>query len=97
MFESALGAAISLIVLMCYFDLKRVAGCALLIEVITHLVLFYVFTGTYSGGMTGLLAGLFITAFLRGYRYLVGYEKPAFTTKGLVWTPVPAGRYGSSA
>lgn len=93
MFESALGAAVSIIALLCYFDLRRVAGLAVPIEIGVTLLLFVLFEGTYSGSMTGLLAGLIITCFLRGYRYLIGYERPRFTTKGLVWELVPAGRY----
>ena len=75
MFEAALGTAITFILLMFYFDIKKIAGYAWVVDVAVFGLLLWLFKGTYAGMMTGMLAGLIITFFLRGVRKSIGYKK----------------------
>ena len=75
MFEAALLTATTIIALFFYCDIKKVAGMAVLVDIATFIALIWLFKGTYAGMMTGMIAGLIITFFLKGVRKSVGYKK----------------------
>ena len=75
MFEAALGTAIAFIFLFSYFGFKRVAGYAWLVDIAIFALCIYLFKGTYAGTMTGIIAGICISVFLKSIRKTVGYEK----------------------
>ena len=87
MFESALITAIGLIGLMFYFDIKKIAGYAVIVDIVLMLFMLWVFSGTYAGMMTGFFASLMITGFLRLVRYMFGYKTVAI--KKVPNSPVP--------
>ncbi len=74
MFEAALGTAIAFIFLFSYFGFKRVAGYAWLVDIAIFALCIYLFKGTYAGMMTGIIAGICISVFLKSIRKTVGYE-----------------------
>ncbi len=75
MFEAALGTAMAFIFLFSYLGFKRVAGYAWLVDIALFALLLYLFKGTYAGMMTGIIAGICISVFLKSIRKTVGYEK----------------------
>ncbi len=75
MFEAALGTAITFILLFTYFGIKKIAGYAWLIDVALFALFLYLFKGTYAGMMTGILAGLIVTIFLKAVRRTVGSQQ----------------------
>jgi hypothetical protein len=96
MFESAILTAISIIGLMLYFDIRKIAGFAIILDFTIFVFLMWAFEGTYSGMMTGFIAGLIVTCFLRFIRYRFDYKALRIRRKKgqLVplprWTDVPA-------
>lgn len=75
MAEAAFGTAITFILLFTYFGVKRVAGYAWLVDVGLFVLFIWLFRGTYAGAVTGVLAGLLVTLFLKGVRRTIGYQK----------------------
>jgi thiamine transporter ThiT len=74
MFEAALGTALTFILLFFYFDVRKVAGFAILLDIGIFALMLWLFKGTYAGMMTGIIAGIIITAFLRLVRVSIGYK-----------------------
>lgn len=87
MFEAALGTAITFIVLLTYFDLRKVAGFAVILDIGIFALMFWLFEGTYAGVMTGFIAGLIITLFLRGIRRFMGYKTPTVVVDPTTYKP----------
>jgi hypothetical protein len=75
MFEAALGTVFAFIFIGSYFNIRRLAGYAALIDIAVFVLCVYLFMGTYAGMMTGIIAGLMFSVFLRGVRRCAGYEK----------------------
>ena len=75
MAEAAFGTAITFILLFTYFGVKRVAGYAWLVDIGLFVLFIWLFRGTYAGAVTGILAGLLVTLFLKGVRRTVGAEQ----------------------
>ena len=89
MFEAAIGTALAFIFLMFYFDIKKVAGMAVILDVLIFGLMLWLFKGTYAGMMTGMIAGLIITFFLRGVRSSIGYKKVELHRAHKTLTPMP--------
>lgn len=95
MFEAAIGTALTFIFLFSYLGFKRVAGYAWFIDIATFVLCLWLFKGTYAGMMTGMIAGLIITAFLKLIRGRIGYEVLALHREQeallpkLRWEPKP--------
>ena len=75
MFEAALGTAVCFILLMTYLNIRRIAGYALFVDIGLFVLFVWLFMGTYAGMMTGIIAGLIVTCFLKGVRKSIGYER----------------------
>jgi hypothetical protein len=76
MFEAAIGTAIAFIlIIVLYFDVKKVAGLGVFVDVGFGALAMWMFAGTYAGMMTGIIAGIFVSLFLFGVRKSVGYKK----------------------
>ncbi len=75
MFEAALGTEMAFIFLISYIGFKRVAGYAWLVDIAIFELCIYLFKGTYAGMMTGIIASICISVFLKSIRKTVGYEK----------------------
>jgi hypothetical protein len=58
-----------------YFGYRRVAGYAFWVDILLGGLTMWLFLGTYSGMIVGLLSSLVITVFLQLYRKLFGYER----------------------
>lgn len=79
MFEAAIGTAIGFIFLFSYLGFKKVAGYAWIVDIAIFAICVYIFHGTYAGMMTGIIASVCISLFLKSIRKTVGYEKVKFT------------------
>ena len=75
MFEAALGTAFCFLVVMFRFGIRRIAGYATLFDIAVTALLMWLFTGTYAGMMTGVLAGGLISVFLNTVRRTIGVER----------------------
>lgn len=75
MFESAIGTALGFIFLFGYIGWKKVAGYAVFVDVAVFCLCIYLFQGTYAGMMTGIIASLMISVFLKTVRRTVGAER----------------------
>lgn len=75
MFEAAIGTAICFILLFGYLGYKRVAGYAALVDIGVFAFCIFIFMGTYAGMMTGIIAGVIISLFLKLTRRTVGAER----------------------
>lgn len=73
--EQIFGTAIGFILMFGYFGYRRVAGYAFWVDIGLGALTMYLFLGTYSGMIVGMLSSLVITVFLQIYRRLFGYEK----------------------
>ena len=89
MFEAAAGTALTFILLMFYFDLKKIAGYAWIVDIAVFALTLWLFKGTYAGMMTGMLAGLMITFFLKGVRRVFGYKVLKVTRAPEQLVPMP--------
>jgi hypothetical protein len=69
MFEAAVGTALSVIFLFMWIGFHRIARIGLIVDIGSFVGLTWMFHGTYAGMMTGVLAALFVSIFLRGLRY----------------------------
>jgi len=75
MLEAGLLTAIGVIWIMCRMNLKRIAGYALAWDIGITALLVFLFIGTYAGMVTGMLAGLIISAFLTIVKKTAGAER----------------------
>ena len=74
MLEAGLITAIGIIWLLCRFPLKRVAGYRRSLDIIISGGLAWLFVGTFAGMVTGLLAGVVVSAFLTIIAKVAGEE-----------------------
>ena len=72
MFEAGILTAIGIIWLLYWFDLKKVAALAPLIDIASFILLPIMFLGTFAGMVTGFFAGSIISLFLRIIRRTTG-------------------------
>jgi predicted membrane protein len=82
MLEASVLTALSVLLSFVYFDIRKVAGYAFFVDTASAVILGWLFIGTYSGAMTGLVSGLWITLALMGVKYFLGYAK-------LEWNRLP--------
>lgn len=75
MVEAGLVSALGIILLMLRFNIKRIAGHAAFFDVTVSGLLVWMFVGTYAGMMTGLFAGVIVSAFLHLIKLSVGTER----------------------
>ncbi len=101
MFEAALGTALAFIFLFGYLGFRRVAGYAFIVDIGCFVLCVYMFQGTYAGMMTGIIAGLVISVFLKLIRWSIGYQVVALETSdkglptGLTWKDIAPTRGAS--
>ena len=88
-------AACTLIWLLSYLPVRRVFGYALLVDILCTGTLIMMFAGSYAGMMTGVIAGLMISMFLRVGRALFGAERLTVARRknaiapSIVWRDIP--------
>jgi hypothetical protein len=75
MFEQVVGTALGFILMFGYVGYRRVAGYAFFVDIALGALTMWMFLGTYSGMIVGMLSSLVITVFLQIYRKLYGYER----------------------
>lgn len=84
MFLPGLISACAILVMLMQFDWQKVLGISLLIDVLSTILLAWMFSGTFSGMMTGIFGGLFITLVLYTCKQFMPYKR--LTWRG--WQPV---------
>jgi hypothetical protein len=90
--EQIVGTALGFILMFGYIGYRKVAGYAFFVDIVLGALSMWMFLGTYSGMIVGLLSSLLITVFLQLYRKLYGYEKLELIRKNgrllpaLYWT-----------
>lgn len=98
MFEAALGTAVCILLVAFRFGIRRIAGYATAFDVSITALLMYMFTGTYAGMMTGILAGGIISVFLNFTRRTLGVERlkliklPGERMARFRWVSIPPGQ-----
>ena len=75
MFEAAILTGIGVIWILSRMNLRRVAGYALFWDVTTMGILTWMFIGTYAGMVTGMMAGVIVSAFLSVVKKKNGAER----------------------
>lgn len=75
MTEQVIGTALGFILMFGYVGYRRVAGYAFWVDMILGILTMWMFLGTYSGMIVGMLSSLVITVYLQVYRALFGYER----------------------
>ena len=75
MFEQVVGTALGFILMFGYVGYRKVAGYAFFVDIALGALTMWMFIGTYSGMIVGMLSSLVVTVFLQVYRKLYGYEK----------------------
>ena len=78
MIEAGLVTAIGFMFLMFRLNIRRVAGYALIVDLLLTFGFMWLFQGTYAGMMTGLFAGCVISIALTLVKRTIGYERAAF-------------------
>ncbi len=68
-------AAITILYLCSYVGFRRIFAHAFILDIIVTGGFVYMFAGSYAGMMTGLIAGLTFSMFLRIGRRLFGVER----------------------
>lgn len=89
MFEAAFGTAVCILLVAMRFNLRRVAGYATVFDVTVTAMLMWMFTGTYAGMMTGILAGGIISIFLNITRRTLGVERVKLIRGRPHWVYIP--------
>ena len=69
-------AAATILWLLSYLKFRRVFAFAFIVDVIVTGGFIIMFIGTYAGMMTGVIAGLLVSMFMRVCRKAVGVERP---------------------
>lgn len=72
---SGILTAISVFVLLCFFDIRRVAGYHVWIDIFFSVGLVAVYAGTFSGMITAFFGGLTLSIMLLAVKYLMGYAR----------------------
>jgi hypothetical protein len=75
MLEAGVLTAIGIIWILSRFNLKRIAGYATFWDITITGVVAWLFVGTYAGMMTGMLAGICVSAFLTVIGRVAGKER----------------------
>ena len=75
MFEAALLTGVGVCILLSRMNLRRVCGYTLFWDVATMGILTWMFIGTYAGMVTGMAAGVIVSAFLTIVKKKVGAER----------------------
>ena len=68
-------AAATVLWLISYVGFRRAFAHAFMLDVIVTGGMIYMFAGSYAGMMTGVIAGLMFSAFMRIGRRVMGIEK----------------------
>ena len=68
-------AAATVIWLLSYIGFRRVFAYAFLADLVITAGMVYMFAGSYAGMMTGVIAGITVSAFLRIGRSVAGVER----------------------
>ena len=89
MFEAALGTAVCILLVAARFGLRRIAGYATVFDVVITATLMWMFTGTYAGMMTGIIAGGIISIFLNVTRRTLGVERVKLVEGRPRWVYIP--------
>ena len=84
---SALAAVVGIFWILCRFDLRKVAGCALWIDITMFIVLPVVFIGSYGGMMTAVYTGIFLSLGLTLLRKFVKPIHPRLIRFAGEWIP----------
>lgn len=74
-------AAVTVLYLMSYLNLRRVFNYAFVVDIVVTGGFIFMFAGSYAGMMTGVIAGLIVSCFIRIGRATMGVEKPAIVRK----------------
>lgn len=77
MFEAAILTAIGVCWILSRMNLRRVVGYSLFWDVTLMGILTWMFIGTYAGMVTGMAAGVLISAFLTIVKKKIGAERLA--------------------
>jgi len=72
---SGILSAISVFILLCFFDIRRVAGYHVWVDLTFSLGLVIVYAGTFSGMITAFTGGLTLSLMLLSVKYLMGYAR----------------------
>ena len=75
MMEAAVLTFFAFMLVMFRFGIRKIAGYATVFDVSVTVLLMWLFTGTYAGMMTGIIAGGLISLFLNLIRKTVGVER----------------------
>ncbi len=75
MLEAAILTGIGVCWILSRFNLRRIAGYAWFWDITTMAVLSYLFIGTYAGMVTGMAAGVLVSAFLTVVGRTAGKER----------------------
>ena len=75
--------ALAVALLLHSFDMQKVAGYAIFIDVAATVAFSWMYHGTYTGTSVGIFAGLFMTLYLHHYKTMNGYKK--LQRDGLKW------------
>ena len=84
-------AAATVIWLLSYLGFRKVFNFAFITDALITGTLVFMFSGSYAGMMTGVIAGLMVSMFIRGGRATVGTSKPRWVRRSgnimpsLVW------------
>lgn len=101
MIETALATAVSIAVLLFWFDIRKIAGFGWLFDILIFVAMMWLFEGTYAGVMTGFIAGLFLTLFFRLIRKALGYKTLRWVRYRNEWFPrlrwISINRHGDAA
>lgn len=82
MLEAGFISAVGVIWILSRLNLRRVAGYAFFVDVTVTGLLTFLFIGTYAGMMTGMFAGVLVSAFLTLVRRTAGAERLAIVKEG---------------
>jgi hypothetical protein len=68
-------SAVSVFILLCFFDIRKVVGYHVFIDVVFSILMVIVYAGTFSGMITAFTGGLTLTALLWTTKWLIGYAR----------------------
>lgn len=77
MLEQGFIAALTVVYLMSYMPMRRIFGYAFIVDVVITSGFIWMFAGSYAGMMTGVIAGLMVSMFLRLGGWMFGRERLA--------------------
>lgn len=68
-------AAGTVLYLLSYCNLRRVFAHAFIVDAVCTITLVWAFSGSYAGMMTGVIAGMALSMFIRIGRRIMGIER----------------------